>query len=275
MKPHEIEAIEVDLLLEALYRRYGYDFRAYARASIERRIRLFASTRGMEHVSELISQVIHDGELFYELLQTFSISVTEMFRDPTTFRAIREQVVPGLKSFPFIKVWHAGCATGEEAYSLAILLSEAGILERSTLYGTDFNDKSLERARAGIYPVDRIQAFTRNYQDTGGTSSFSEYYHASYDCASMNTGLRERILFANHNLITDAVFSEFHVVFCRNVLIYFNRDLQNKVLKLITDSLVRGGWLCLGSAEDLKFTDVADQYEIVDAGARIYRKKVQ
>lgn len=273
MKPHEIEELEIDLLLKAIHRRYGYDFRAYARASIERRIRLFVSTRGMAHVSELLPQVIHDGSLFYELLQSFSISVTEMFRDPPTFQAIRTHVVPGLKSFPFIKVWHAGCATGEEVYSQAILLSEAGILDRSTLYGTDFNDESLAKAKAGIYPVDRLKDFTRNYQDAGGTRSFSEYYHASYDCASMNVALKERILFANHNLSTDAAFSEFHLVLCRNVLIYFNRALQNKVLKLIADSLVRGGWLCLGSAEDLKFTDVADQFHTVDAAARLYRKK--
>ncbi|MDJ0763153.1 MAG: protein-glutamate O-methyltransferase CheR [Myxococcota bacterium] len=269
----QIETMEVDLLLETLYRRYGYDFRSYARASIDRRIRQFIAGQHIGVISELIPRVIHDEALFCELAQHFSVSVTEMFRDPFVYRALREQVVPILKSYPFVKVWAAGCATGEEVYSLAIAMWESGDLDRTTIFGTDFNDDALERAKMGIYSVDRIQESTRNYQAAGGTRSFSEYYHAGYDSASMHPSLKERITFANHNLSTDQVFGEMHLVLCRNVLIYFNRDLQNRALRLFTESLVRGGFLCLGTKEDLQFSDVADVYDVVDRSARIYKKR--
>lgn len=275
MKPNEIEHVEVDLLLEALYRRYGYDFRSYARASIDRRVRQFVSAKGLSHIAELIPACIHDEGLFAELAQYFSISVTEMFRDPFVYRVLREQVVPVLQTFPHVKVWHAGCATGEEVYSLAIVLKEAGLLARTTLFGTDFNDGVLDQARQGIYPAERIQEFTRNYQEAGGSRSFSEYYHASYDAACMDTGLKERITFANHNLTADKVFGEMQLVFCRNVLIYFDRQLQDRALRLFTDSLVRGGFLCLGTKETLQFSQVAEAYETVDRAARIFKKKVR
>jgi chemotaxis protein methyltransferase CheR len=275
MKQNEIEHIEVELVLEAIYRRYGYDFRSYARASIDRRVRGYLSRRGLTRISELIPLCLHDEGAFSELARHFSIAVTEMFRDPFVYRALREKVVPMLLTFPFVKVWHAGCATGEEVYSLAIVLEEAGLLDRTTLFGTDFNDEALERARQGIYPADRIQEFTRNYQEAGGTRSFSEYYHASYDSASINPALRDRVTFANHNLTTDQVFGEMHLVFCRNVLIYFNQELQDRALSLFTESLVRGGFLVLGTKEDLHFREVADEYEVVDRQARIYKKRVR
>jgi chemotaxis protein methyltransferase CheR len=273
--PNEIEHIEIDLLLEALHRRYGYDFRSYARASIERRIRNFLCKKQVARISDLIPLCLYDEALFSALAQQFSISVTEMFRDPFVYRAIREQLVPRLKSFPFVKVWHAGCASGEEVYALAILFAEEGLDKRLTIFGTDFNDDALDRARRGIYLAERIRDYTRNYQEAGGRRSFSEYYHAKYDSAVMAPALKKHITFANHNLTIDNVFGEMHLVFCRNVLIYFNRELQDRALRLFTDSLVRGGFLCLGTKEDLRFSSVADDYEVVDGAARIYKKKVR
>jgi chemotaxis protein methyltransferase CheR len=273
MNNSEIENIEIGLLLEAIYQRYGYDFRSYARASIERRTRQFMSHAGFTCVSEMIPRVIHDEELFSELVQYFSISVTEMFRDPFVYCAIREEVVPLLRTWHHIKVWHAGCATGEEVYSLAIVLREEGLLDRTTMYATDFNDSSLEKARAGIYSPEAIQEATRNYQKAGGHSSFGNYYHSRYDAVQMDGRLRERITFANHNLVTDRAFGEMHLVFCRNVLIYFNQDLQNRALGVFTESLVQGGFLCLGTKEDLQFSQVNRHYEEVNRKAKIYKRK--
>ena len=271
-KKLECEAIEIDLLLEAVYRRYGYDFRSYARASIERRIRLFLSTSGCSTVSGMIPNVIHDKEFCSHLVRYFSVSVTEMFRDPSVYRIIREDVVPLLKTWPHIKIWLAGCATGEEVYSLAILLKEEGLYDRATIYATDFSDEALDRARDGIYEPARFQDATRNYQLAGGKRSFSEYYLARYDAVTMDASLKEKIVFSNHNLAMDGVFGEMHLIFCRNVLIYFNRALQNRALNLFTDSLVHGGFLCLGTKETLQFTDVSHCYDIVDSKARIYKK---
>ena len=273
MKPAELEHVEIELLLEAIFRRYGYDFRSYARASIERRIRQFMVKAGCATIAEMIPKLLHDADFFSHLARYFSISVTELFRDPWAYQVIREKVIPLLKTWPHVKIWHAGCATGEEVYSLAIVLKEEGVYERATIYATDFNDEALERARKGIYALDKIQEATRNYQRTGAKGSFSEYYHARYQAAAMDSALKERMVFSGHNLATDSLFGEMHLVFCRNVLIYFNRDLQNRVLQLFTESLVHGGFLCLGSKEDLRFTDVCDRYEVVDDKARIYKKK--
>ena len=274
-KPIELETIEVELLLEAIWRRYGYDFRAYARATIERRLRQFVSRSGVETISELIPKVLHDTEFFSQLARYFSIPVTELFRDPLVYRVLREKVLPLLGTWPHIKIWHAGCASGEEAYSMAIVLKEAGLYERATLYATDFNDEALDRARSGIFDIDKIQEATRNYQQAGGTRAFSEYYHAAYNAVAMDASLRERIVFSNHNLISDGLFGDMHLVLCRNVLIYFNRELQNRVLRLLTESLVNGGCLCLGTKEDLQFSgDVFERYEVVDRKAQIYRKRV-
>jgi chemotaxis protein methyltransferase CheR len=274
MKANDIERIEVDLLLEAIYRRWGYDFRSYARSSIMRRIRQFLSDKGFSKVSEMIPRVLDDREFFSKLVRYFSIPVTEMFRDPFVYQAVRENVIPLLRTWPHFKVWHAGCATGEEVYSLAILLREEGIYGRATIYATDFNDEVLDKAREGIYDMQRIREATKNYHQAGGKASFADYYHAGYDSAAMDASLKERIVFSTHNLASDSVFGEMHLVFCRNVLIYFGRELQNRALGLFTESLVHGGFLCLGTKEDLRFTNFSNRYQVIDKAARIYRKGV-
>lgn len=273
MKPAQIERIEIELLLEAIHRRYGYDFRSYARASIERRLRLFRAGSGCASISEMIPRLLHDADFFTRLVRQFSIPVTELFRDPLVYRTVREQVVPLLRTWPHIKVWHAGCASGEEVYSLAIVLKEEGLYERATIYATDINADVLEQARRGIYDIARLQEATRGYQQSGGRGSLSEYYHADYDAVAMDPALRERVVFSTHNLATDSVFGEMHLVFCRNVMIYFNRELQDRALGLFTESLVRGGFLCLGTKEDIQFSAVRDAYEAVARPARIFKRK--
>lgn len=273
MDSAELEGIEIDLLLEAVFRRYGYDFRQYARASCERRVRLFQQQSGCDSVAALIPRLLHDEALFQGFVSRFSIPVTELFRDPAVYRVLREQVIPVLKTFPFLKIWHAGCATGEEAYSLAILLEEEGLYDRCTLFATDFNDGALEQARLGIYPAAGVQEASRNYRSAGGTGRLADYYHAQYDHVVLDRRLGRHITFANHNLVTDGVFAETHLILCRNVLIYFNRDLQNRVLRLFAESLVYGGFLCLGTKETLSFSAVVDRFEVVDATARIYRNR--
>ncbi len=268
----DAERVAIDLLLEAIYRCYGYDFRSYARASIERRLLQFLVTSGSATVAELIPRVLQDPGLFGRLVRHFSVAVSEMFRDPFVYRAVRTQVVPLLRTWPHFKIWHAGCASGEEVYSLAILLKEENVYERATIYATDFNGEVLERARAGIYELGRMREATRSYQEAGGQRSFSEYYHARYGAAAMDEALKERIVFSCHNLATDSVFGEMHLVFCRNVLIYFDRRLQERVLGLFTDSLVHGGFLCLGTKEDLRFSGLRDRYGVVDNRARLYKK---
>ncbi len=270
--PGELEAIEIDLLLEAIFRRYGYDFRSYARASLGRRLRQFLDGSEASSLSGLIPPILRDEQLFSELAQALSITVTEMFRDPSVYRALSEHVIPILRTWPRFKVWHAGCATGEEVYSLAILLTEANLYDRATIYATDFNDRALQTAREGIYELDLIQGFTKNYQSSGGAGSLSDYYHARYNLAAFGSGLRANVTFANHNLAVDGVFGEMHLVVCRNVLIYFNRDLQDRALSLFAESLVHGGYLCLGLKEDLQFSRVAPAFEVVDRQARIYKK---
>ena len=273
MNANEIRHIETDLLLEGIFRRYGYDFRSYARASIQRRITQFMSATHCTRVSEMLDKVLHDEEYFSKMAQYFSVPVTEMFRDPEFFRAFRKDIVPVLRTWPSIKVWHAGCATGEEAYSLAIILKEEDLYQRSTIYATDFNDAVLHKAQEGIYEIKKVQDATRNYQQAGGMSSFSEYYSVRYNAAAMKSSLRDRITFANHNLATDGVFGDMHVVFCRNALIYFNRELQNRALRLFRDSLVNGGFLCLGAREDLRFSDIYEDFEPVHETYRMYKKK--
>ncbi len=273
MKPQEVEQIEVDLLLEALYRRYGYDFRSYSRASIQRRLAQFLKQEGMNTPTELIPPLLQNENLLSKVVQHFSVCVTEMFRDPNVFAFLQAKVLPVLQTFPFIKTWVAGCASGEEVYSLAILLHEAELLNRSTVYGTDFNDAVLQMARQGVYSLDVMQEFTRNYQESGGKESFSMYYNTSSSSAAISNWLKSHLTFANHNLCSDGVFGEMHLVLCRNVLIYFNRELQDRVLTLFRDSLVHGGFLVLGTKEDLCFSSVADDFEIVDRKTRVFRKR--
>ncbi len=267
-----MEKLEIALLLEAIYQRSGYDFRSYAKASIGRRTRQFMSGCGCEKIAEMIPRALHDQEFMTRLIQYYSISVTEMFRDPFVYKVIREKIIPMLRTYPYLKIWHAGCATGEEVYSLAILLAEENIYRRSTIYATDFNDSVLNKAREGIYSIEHIQEATRNYQAGGGRRPFSEYYHSRYGAAALDASLKKNITFANHNLATDGAFGEMNMVICRNVLIYFNRELQNKALKLFAQSLVHGGFLCLGTKETIDFTEVAGDFEPVDKKARIYKK---
>jgi chemotaxis protein methyltransferase CheR len=273
MKRHEIENIEITLLLEAIFQRYGYDFRSYARASIERRVRHFLPKAGCATISAMIPKLLYNESFFEPLVREFSITVSEMFRDPSVYRSIREKVIPLLKTYPFVRIWHAGCASGEEAYSLAILLKEEGLYDRATIFATDFNDGALDQAKEGIYALDTVQQSTANYQKAGGSRSFSEYYHARYEAMAINPALKKNITFANHNLVTDGVFSEMHFILCRNVLIYFNKELQNRVLNLFRDSLAYGGFLCLGSKESLLFSDVARDFKPVDESARIFQKQ--
>jgi chemotaxis protein methyltransferase CheR len=273
MEKTEVEEIEIDLLLEALFRRYGYDFRRYAKASITRRIRHLLEKSGHRRISEMIPELLYDKSFLEKIVYDFSITVTEMFRDPGFYRAIREKVVPYLKTYPFIKIWHAGCATGEEVYSIAIVLKEEGLYDRATIFATDFNDAALTKGKEGIYSLENIKQYTLNYQDAGGTCSFSKYYHAQYDSVIMDQSLKKNITFANHNLVTDSTFSEMHLILCRNVLIYFNKTLQDRVLRLFHDSLIYGGFLCLGTKESFQFSDVPGDYERIDNKQKIYQKK--
>lgn len=264
--------IEIRLLVEAVFLRYGHDFRDYAPASMKRRVLQAQQRMGVASISALQERVLHDPAGFAQLLQYLTVPVSEMFRDPAYFLALRNHVVPVLRTYPSIKVWVAGCSTGEEPYSLAILLQEEGLLERTILYATDINHASLDKARAGIFSLEHMRAFTRNYQKAGGTRSFSDYYTAAYGGALFDKGLRERITFADHSLATDAVFSETQLVSCRNVLIYFNRKLQDRALGLFHDSLSHRGFLGLGSKETLDFSAYADRFQAVSRPERIYRK---
>jgi chemotaxis protein methyltransferase CheR len=273
MQPDDIEKIELELFLEAIYQRYGYDFRHYARASARRRARHILTKSGSKNLSDLIPLILHNEEFAQKAVHDFSITVTEMFRDPDFYRAVRQTVTPYLQTYPFIKIWVAGCATGEEVYSLAILLKEEGIYDRVTIYATDFNEIALKKAAEGIYPLKDVQQYTGNYQKSGGVRSFSDYYHAEYNSAIMNASLKTNITFANHNLVTDSVFSEVQVIFCRNVLIYFDRTLQNWALNTLANSLSRGGFLCLGTKETLEFSSVFDQFKAVVFEQRIYQKR--
>jgi chemotaxis protein methyltransferase CheR len=273
MEKTEIEDIELDLLLEAIFKRYGYDFRDYSRASMERRVKHAKMKMGCAEISDLTRMVLHEPDLFQEVLADFSITVTEMFRDPDVYKVIREKIVPYLATYPFIKVWHAGCATGEEVYSLAILLHEEDLLKRTTIYATDFNENALEVAREGIYPLEKIKEFTANYKQSGGEESFSKYFMARYESVIMDKFLKKNITFARHNLVTDHVFGEMHLILCRNVIIYFNRTLQDRVFKLFDDSLAHNAFLCLGGKESMKFSKSVERFEEFDKKMKIYRKK--
>ncbi|MCP4724812.1 MAG: protein-glutamate O-methyltransferase CheR [bacterium] len=273
MKKNEIEKIEIEILLDSIYKRYGYDFRDYAKASLKRRINSYLIRSGYNCVSDLIPALLHNDEVFRELAYNFSITVTEMFRDPFVYKAIREIVIPYLKTFPLIRVWHAGCATGEEVYSLAILLKEEGLYDRSIIYATDFNDTALNIAKKAIYPVKNIKLFTSNYQKSGGLRSFSEYYYSKYDNIVLKKELKKNITFANHNLVTDKSINEMHLIMCRNVLIYFNKELQKVVFELFYESLSEFGLLCLGTAESVQYSDRESDFVKIADTEKIYQKK--
>lgn len=264
---------EIYLLLEAFHKKYGYDFRQYSEAHIKRRIMNRLALSGMKSVLEMLEKVLYDRNFAAMLLQDLSITVTEMFRDADFYKAVREKVIPILKTYSFIKIWHAGCATGQEAYSMAIILREEGLYERTTIYATDFNQYALDQAKEGIFTNEQIKEYTVNYQRSGGKEAFSDYYTSNYDMGIMDPSLKKNIVWANHNLVTDSVFAEVHMVVCRNVLIYFNSDLQNKVQTLFLNSLVNGGILCLGTKESLRFSDLADEYIELDRNQKILKKK--
>ena len=268
----DLERVEIELLLEGVFRHYGFDFRSYAYASIRRRLWKRVEAEGLRSISELQALVLHDSTAMDRLLLDLSISVTAMFRDPDFYRVFRQDVVPLLRTYPFIRIWHAGCSTGEEVYSAAIVLEEEGLLDRARIYATDINGNVLKQAKAGIFPLTRMQEYTENYIRAGGTRSFSEYYTAMYDGALFSPSLTRNTVFSQHNLVTDRSFSEFHMVFCRNVLIYFDRALQDRVHSLFYDSLVMFGVLALGSKESLRFSQYEDCYEMLHVKERIYRK---
>jgi len=272
MKSKNISEPEISLLLEAVYQKYGYDFRQYSKAHVLRRIRNRMGMSGLEDVSQIQYKVLKDETFAHELLQDLSITVTEMFRDKDFYKSLRENVIPILKTYPFIKIWHAGCATGEEAYSMAIILQEEGLYDRAMIYATDFNQQALNKAKDGIFSNASIKEYTVNYQLSGGKESFSSYYTSNYGNIIMNQSLKKNIVWANHNLVTDSVFAEVHLILCRNVLIYFDVDLQNKVQTLFYGSLINGGILCLGSKESLRFTDFFEKYAELDIKQRIFKK---
>jgi chemotaxis protein methyltransferase CheR len=267
-----INELEVDLFLDAIFKRWGYDFRNYARASLNRRVAQRLSITGLNQISDMIPLVLHDQDFFESFFSDMSITVTEMFRDPWVFKKIRDTVIPKLRTYSRINIWHAGCATGAEVYSMAILLHEEGLLDRCQIYATDYNNKSLSLAKKGIFPLNLMKAYTKNYIESGGKSSFSDYYRTGYDSACMVKALRDRITFANHNLMNDGVFAEMNLVMCRNVMIYFDRTLQNQSLKLFFDSLVPRGFLVLGTQESLSYSDCNHEYESFESKERIYRR---
>jgi len=268
----DLEHLETNLFLEALFLRHGYDFRNYSQASIRRRVRKLMDTCGAASVGDMIPRILRDEAFLPLVVETLSVNVSEMFRDPEFFAVLRREVIPYLKTFPFIKIWHAGCGSGEEVYSLAILLREEGFYDRTTIFATDLNPVVLEQAKSGIYPLDAVKGYTANYQQAHGKTAFSDYYLARYDSAIMDSSLRENVTFAPHNLATDGVFGEMHLILCRNVLIYFDRALQNRVLRLFDESLVHGGILALGSKESLKGSEESASYLPVNAKWRIHKK---
>lgn len=265
--------IELKLLLEGVYLTYQHDFRQYAVASLRRRIKQAMLQFGCDTVSQLQSRVLHEPEVFAQMLQYFTVQVSEMFRDPVYFKAIRAHVIPILKTYPSVKIWVAGCSTGEEVWSLAILLAEEGLLENALIYATDINTDSLKKAETGIYGLDRIAQFSVNYQQAGGTKSLSDYYTTAYDGAIFDRSLRRRMVFADHSLATDSVFSEMHFISCRNVLIYFNPGLQERAISLFADSLVNRGFLGLGSKESLRFSRHAAKFVEFASAEKIYQRR--
>ncbi|MEO5679172.1 MAG: protein-glutamate O-methyltransferase CheR [Acidimicrobiales bacterium] len=270
--PVDREDIEIDALLEAVYRYYGFDFRQYARPSLRRRLWRRADLEGATTVSGLQERLLHDRACMERLLLDLSINVTAMFRDPTFYASFRKTVIPLLRTYPFIRIWSAGCSTGEETHSLAIVLAEEGLLDRTRIYATDINESVLVRAKEGVFPLEHMRTYTENYLASGGTRAFSEYYTAGYQGARFDRSLMDGVVFSRHNLASDQSFNEFHAIICRNVMIYFDSALQDRVHDLFYDSLVRFGVLCLGQKESITFTSHADDYKILDPADRIFRK---
>ncbi|MBP5973563.1 protein-glutamate O-methyltransferase CheR [Brasilonema sp. CT11] len=272
MLREQLEDIEIQLLLEGIHRYYGFDFKNYALASLKRRIWKIIRAESLTSISGLQEKVLHDPECMERFLCSLSVNVTTMFRDPSFFLMFRKKVVPILRTYPFIRIWHAGCSSGEEVYSLAILLQEEGLYHRCRLYATDINEMVLKKAKAGIYPLDAMQDYTQNYLHAGGKKAFSEYYTSAYEHAIFSSYLKENIIFSQHNLVIDNSFNEFNIILCRNVLIYFNKVLQERVFNLFHESLVQFGILGLGRQETMKFTPHEQDYEQLEGGEKFYRR---
>lgn len=264
-------ALEVRLLLEAIHAQYGCDLRGYTPASMRRRVLAALAKSGLAHLGEMQHRILTDADFFAAVLHDLTVQVSELFRDPAFYVAFRTHVLPLLRTYPLLKIWHAGCGTGEEAYATAILLSEAGLYERAQIYATDLSTRAVELAKDGMYPAERLALFEANYASAGGTASFAQYYTAAYDRIAMAESLRRNILFFQHNLVSDHVFGDMHVVFCRNVLIYFGRTLRGHVLDKLRQALVHGGFLCLGSSEQIAQAEVHLGMAELDAEQRIYR----
>lgn len=268
----EVEGIELELLLAGLSRRYGYDFRDYAPASLRRRVRRAVVREGLRNISALQERLLREPAAMRRFVGNLSVGVTAMFRDPDFYRALREQVVPLLRTYPFVRIWDAGCATGEEVYSLAIVLEEEGIYDRCRIYATDLSDELLDSARKGMFPLAQMQAYTSNYQRAGGKKEFSRYYIADSDSALFRSSLRRNIVFSQHNLVSDGSFNEFNLILCRNVVIYFNQLLRERVHQLLYDSLCRLGVLGIGRKENLRYTPQVDRYEPLPGDVGLYRR---
>lgn len=270
----ELETLEIELFLEGIYRLYGYDFRNYSAPYIQRRVKHRLQAENLPNVSRLQEQVLHDSRVMKKLFEDFTVNVTEMFRDPDFFLSLRLNVVPALRKLDHIRIWQAGCSTGEESYSLAILLREEGLSNRIQIYATDLNDASLEKAQKGSVSIASMQKYTRNYLEAGGKKAFSEYYTVDVDRAIFDPSLAEQIIFAQHDLVNDQSFNEFDLILCRNVMIYFNKQLQSQVHKLLFESLKASGFLGLGSKEALTFSTWVPFYQPIDSKAKIFRKIV-
>jgi len=271
--PHKTEDLEIRLLLEAIHQKYHYDFRGYSQASVKRRILHAKEKFACASISLLQDKVLHQPEIMPELLGLMTVQVSELFRDPAYFKTIRETIIPHLHTYPSLKVWIAGCSSGEELYSFAIMFREEGLEEKTLFYATDINQNALEKARTGVYSLDRIQLFTENHRKSGGRSSLSEYYTAAYGAARFDQTLRERVVFSDHSLVTDEVFAEVHMISCRNVLIYFDRELQNRALGLFNEALIRKGYLGLGARESLRFSNQADAFTEFSREEKLYQKR--
>lgn len=268
----ELEDLEIDLLLTALARRYGYDFRNYSRASLRRRIRRAVQEEQVSTVSGLQERLLHDLGALRRFILILSVHVTAMFRDPSFHHVLRSRVIPQLRTYPLARIWIAGCATGEEVYSLAIMTLEEGLYERVRIYATDISDDLLEQAASGSFALDRMQQYTQNYQSAGGTQDFSSYYRVQRDRVFFDSDLRRHVIFSQHNLASDASFNEFQLILCRNVMIYFDQTLRRRCHALLHQSLCRLGFLGLGLRESIHFSDVEDCYEAVAPALRLYRR---
>jgi chemotaxis protein methyltransferase CheR len=269
----EIDFNELEEILEIINYNFGYDFRDYAKASLLRRVNKYAQENKVQQAYGLKYHLLNTEGAFQHFLQEITVNVTELFRDPLYYKYVKEKIIPALSSYPIIKIWHAGCSTGEEVFSMCILLYEAGLLNRTRIYATDINPQNLEKAKKGILPLRSMKDFTTNYINAGGTSEFADYYSARYNHAIINDFLRQQIIFSQHNLVADQPFNEFQFISCRNVMIYFNRALQDRVLQLFHDSLITRGYLGIGLKETLAFSKVKNYFDTIDTHLKIYRRK--